>query len=119
MEPKLVIGIAWSPGYWYAPLIVQDKLKAQLIKAMPALQTCLKAIPTANNTFLNFLYTSGTLEKSMHASFTDVDYRMFNDQRFGGPANANTMQMLKANYGSDIAVATYTTYDLSLPCHQV
>ena len=89
------------------------------MRDMPGLSTCLAPVPPVNNAFVNFLYTSGTIEKSIKAAVTDLDYRLFNQPYFGGPANSHSIQMLKTNYGPNIVVGTYTTYDLSLTPSQV
>ena len=77
----------------------------------PGLMTCLGDIPTANNAFLDFLFQSGSVEKSIGASFTDIEFTMFNNTAYGG--TNHTMCALKKNHGWHIVVAAYTLFDLS------
>ena len=84
----------------------------QEVKAlMPGLDTCLDDIPTTGNTFVDFFYRTGTLEKSIQASFVDVQFMMFNNPLFGG--STKTVQMFKKNYGKKIVIGAFTLFDLS------
>ena len=77
----------------------------------PGLRTCLDDITTVNNEFIDFLFQSGSVEKSIGASFMDIDFTMFNNTAYGGINH--TTCVLKKNYGWHIAIAAYTLFDLS------
>ena len=100
--------LAWKfPSYAYPPF------KAQLQRLLPGLKTCLIPVP-ATTKMVDFLYLSGTIDKSIKASFSFIDYPMFNNPTYGGVANKNTLKMMKQNYGPKFVVASGVTFEMHL-----
>ena len=51
----------------------------------------------------------------MQASLTFISPGLFNNQRYGGSINKNTMDMVRRNYGEDFVVGTGGFYDIKSP----
>ncbi|XP_065070960.1 uncharacterized protein LOC135695713 isoform X2 [Rhopilema esculentum] len=109
--PRLVVGT-----FVYAELFSQEPetygmLKDQFKRLMPGLETCLDELPNDNSTF-DFLYKSGTLEKSMDANYNMIDARIFNNIKYGGAPNADSFKMIKKNYGKRFVTGAGIFYPL-------
>lgn len=107
----LVVGNSWIPMYWQFSSETYDLLKFQLKQFLPGFGTCLEEIPTTDNIFINFLFRSGSIEKSMNASFVDIELTMFGNSYYGGCKR--TMKMLRKNYGKKTVIGAYTLFDVS------
>ena len=79
--------------------------------------SCLCFVNTKDNEFIDFLFQSGTVEKSIGASFTDLELTMFNNTLYG--QTNHTMCMLQKHYGSEIVVGAYTLFDVSKTTAQI
>ena len=86
-------------------------LKDQFKRLMPGLETCLDELPNDNSTF-DFLYNSGTLEKSMDSNYNMIDARIFNNVKYGGAPNADSFKMIKKNYGKRFVTGAGIFYPL-------
>ena len=84
---------------------------------MPGMKECSKLLPPNNKT-LDFLLLSGSLEKSLKASFKHIDFSIFNNPLYGGDMNKDTLKMLARNYGKNFVVGTGGYYDLHLSRQQ-
>lgn len=104
------IGYSWVPLYWHLPDAAYEGQKFELKVLFPGFLTCIDNVPT-NRSFVDFFFRTGSLEKSIRASLTDVEFSIFGNAFYGGWKQ--TTQMLRKNYAKDIVIGAYTVFDLS------
>lgn len=102
-----------GPLAWNVPSYVYPLMKAQLKRLLPGLKTCLDPVP-ATTKLTDFIFLSGTIDKSIKSSFSFTDYQIFNNPAYGGVANKNTLKMMKQNYGPKFVVAAGVLFLMNL-----
>merc|ERR1712141_840542 len=117
-NPHLAIGTFYVEMGWRLPSALYRLINLQLSRLLPGLKDCLKTLPSSNRT-LGYFLTTGSLEKSIQASFAFIMPNIFNNPEYGGPMNNNTMQMVRGNYGRKFVVGTGGFYDIHLPKEKI
>ena len=108
ISKNLVIGTSHVPVFWRQPAQAYNMIKSQL-KKLRGLETCLDKVPSTDSSFITYLTRSGTVEKAIGASFTDLELDIFDNCTYG---MGNTMRTMRRNYSPNYVIGAYTIYSM-------
>ena len=107
-----MVGTFSAREFWPQPAFVYELYKNQLKRFMPGLKSCLDPVSSADNSFVSYVLLSGTIEKSINATFTDIDLVMLDSCQYR--TTSSTMRTLRKNFGEcDYVIGTYTVYGMT------